>query len=619
LSFCGQRGIEFPEELTSLRELDLSGNQLTNITILGRATNVVELRLGENLLTRLQFQQPLLALQVLDLSGNLLTNLVLPPQCDRLESLHVEGNRLSTLNLPAGMGRLTELGLAGNRLRSLVLGDGMARLPALELSNVGVPNPEQSLSSLSLGAGMSSLASVDLSWHKLSALNLPPGLTSLRSLRLAGNPLTTLTLPDDVVSLQSLNVRFTELTRLESSARLENLTSLEIAGTRITELSLAGLTSLESLDARFVPLRSISFLAGMASVQRVGLSEGGGLRGEIKLPTGLHRLASLDLSYNQITNVVLPEDLTNLVELNLRFNRLSTLRLPSGLIHLQNLQLDLNGLHELDVPADMTGLSVLSLGANPIIDFAFLNRLPALTELYLENYPFTVLSLPSGLANLQVLDVSYSQGLSRFTVPPGFRSLRFLDVSGCRMSQLEVVEPLLALQTLWAGWNALANQEFLKKMPNLTYLSLHNNGLTRLALPATLTKLTKLDLTGNNLTLLVLPPSVAAIQIREINPGLLRTFSAAEGSAFNFSDPRPLGTTVYRYPLTPRVTSPRRSNARGFEFTVTGPPGVYKILSATEVGSWSELARLTNELGYAVFADRAASNFAHRFFQAAAP
>jgi hypothetical protein len=44
-----------------------------------------------------------------------------------------------------------------------------------------------------------------------------------------------------------------------------------------------------------------------------------------------------------------------------------------------------------------------------------------------------------------------------------------------------------------------------------------------------------------------------------------------------------------------------------FQFAITGPPGVYGILSPSNLAQWAELGITTNTLGSAVFTDVASS------------
>lgn len=66
------------------------------------------------------------------------------------------------------------------------------------------------------------------------------------------------------------------------------------------------------------------------------------------------------------------------------------------------------------------------------------------------------------------------------------------------------------------------------------------------------------------------------------------------------------GVNVFTYSLTVQLGRPR-GLAGVFQFAITGPPGVYGILSPSNLAQWAELGITTNTLGSAVFTDVASS------------
>jgi Leucine Rich repeats (2 copies) len=109
-------------------------------------------------------------------------------------------------------------------------------------------------------------------------------------------------------------------------------------------------------------------------------------------------LTALNLSENQLTNLVLPSDLNHLESLNLGGNQLTSLSLPSGLTNLVGLFVTGNQLTTLTLTPDMTQL----------IGFGFLGN------------PLTTLVLPEPLAATNLAgDVATlrNNGVSVFTYP----------------------------------------------------------------------------------------------------------------------------------------------------------------------------------------------------------
>jgi len=51
-----------------------------------------------------------------------------------------------------------------------------------------------------------------------------------------------------------------------------------------------------------------------------------------------------------------------------------------------------------------------------------------------------------------------------------------------------------------------------------------------------------------------------------------------------------------------------------FEFTITGPPGVYAVLASTNLVTWSEIGAVTNRFGSIGFLDSVGHSL--RFYRA---
>lgn len=126
---------------------------------------------------------------------------------------------------------------------------------------------------------------------------------------------------------------------------------------------------------------------------------------------GLTNLAFLNLSQNQLTNLMLPSDLNHLESLNLGANQLTSLNLPAGLTNLVGLFFVGNQLTNVTLPPDMTQLVALGFLANPLTTFV----LPE---------PLAAMNLAGDVASLQ------SQGVSVFTYPLTVRLVRLRQPIG---------------------------------------------------------------------------------------------------------------------------------------------------------------------------------------------
>ena len=261
-------------DLTSLRELDLTGNELTDLPefLVGLAT-LTKLQLAANRLTSLpEWLADLTEVSELDLSANNLTSL--PESIENLKGLtalylsgngltdmpswigsltdltklHVAGNRLTKLpESLSQLDRLIELSLGGNGLFSVPewLGD-LATLQRLYLSNCGLSSLPDSLTKLTI-------TGLDLTGNRLTMLRESFGnLASLKLALLAGNALNKL--PESIgnlTGLTGLDLSSNRLASLPNSiGNLAALTELNLNGNKLTELpqSLQNLVNLTELD-----------------------------------------------------------------------------------------------------------------------------------------------------------------------------------------------------------------------------------------------------------------------------------------------------------------------------------------------------------------------------------
>jgi hypothetical protein len=158
-------------------------------------------------------------------------------------------------------------------------------------------------------------------------------------------------------------------------------------------------------------------------------------------------------------------------------------------------------------------------------------------------------------------------------------------------------------------------------MTNLSSLDIESNALTSLTLPTGLTRLTTLDLAGNQFTTITLPPDMQQLTGFFVDRNPLTTLvlsepSAATNLAGTITSLRDQGISVFTYPLAVRLLSPRRTVAGAFQFTLTGPPGVYTVLASSDLATWSELGAATNLLGSVEFTDETTELSAQRFYRA---
>ena len=110
--------------LTNLTELNLSGNRITDISILGSLTNLTKLDLRYNQITDITFLGSLTNLTKLDLSYNQITNISFLGSLTNLTKLDLSYNQITDISFLRSLTNLTTLDLIYNQITALcVLGE----------------------------------------------------------------------------------------------------------------------------------------------------------------------------------------------------------------------------------------------------------------------------------------------------------------------------------------------------------------------------------------------------------------------------------------------------------------------------------------------------------------
>jgi formylglycine-generating enzyme required for sulfatase activity len=328
-------------------------------------------------------------------------------------------------------------------------------------------------------------------------------------------------------------------------------------------------------------------------------------------------LVSLDLQDNRITSFDFPTNLTKLTVLDLSENRFPQLTVP-GLRNLTSLRLENGKLTNLTFSAGLSKLTSLRAGFNQLSSLALPADMTNLTELSAYQNQLTKLTLPPSLANLETLNLDGNQ-FSELPLPAGLMKLEFIGLGGNRLTSFTVPADMTNLNVLRINDNQLTNLILAPSLNHLSLLVASRNQLRGLTLPPGLTSLAFLELNDNQITKITLPPDLQQLVALFMAGNPLATFVlseplAATGLASLVDSLRTQGLPVFTYPLAVSLASPRPTQAGPFEFTLTGPPGDYALLTSTNLTAWSALATVTNQRGSAVFTDEISS--AQKFYRA---
>ncbi len=418
------------------------------------------------------------------------------------------------------------------------------------------------------------LTNLDASSRDIRSLEGLEAARNLSVLNLQSNQLANLTFPNGLTNLNILDLSFNPLTNCTFPSGLTNLTSLIIEASSLSSLTLPA--DLRSLDSLLLERNQLT---------------------NLNLPTNLTHLDYLSLAQNGLTNLTLPVGLSALTVLDLWGNRLSSFTLPAGMTNLVLIRLFFNQLTNLTLPDDLSNLGGLDLDGNRLTSLTLSSNLNGLGSLHLKDNLLTNLNLSAAMTRLRFLDVEGNQ-LRNFTLPAGLTNLNYLRLSENQLTSLTLPTGLTNLAVLFLHFNQLTNLTLSPDLGNLVQINVRGNQLTSLTLPAGLTNLITLVLDGNPFATFVASEPMAATQLAAVVATL-----------------RNQGVVVFTYPLAIRLLAPLQTVDTFFVFTFTGPPGIYAVLSSTNLTAWSELAAVTNQQGIAVFVDLTSGLSPQKFYR----
>ena len=456
--------------LKNLEKLDLYGNDISKVS-LSDMPNLKELNIQKNPLSEVSLSG-ILNLIRLDLSGNALSEVSLS-NLPNLEHLSLGGSTISKLSL-SGLTNLTEL----STTRALS-GSIISKLSVSELTNLKGLSYRGYLSEISL-SNLPNLEELDLANNTLSEVSLP-NLPNLKLLDLANNTLSEVSLPD-----------------------MPNLETLDLANNTLSEVSLPDMPNLETLDLANNALSEVS-LPSMPNLKFLSLSNN--TLSEVSLPS-MPNLKFLSLSNNTLSEVSLP-NLPNLEILGLAINVLSEVSLPD-MPNLETLDLANNTLSEISLP-NLPNLASLWLFNNAFSE-VFLSDMPHLERLNIQKNPLSKISV-SDMPKLEYLSASpnSTSEISLSNLP----NLRDEYLWGYTISKLSL-SGITNLTELHLH-NRTISEVSLSAMPNLKRLTLYGNSISDVSGLLDLENLEFLDLTENPLNHAARRTHIPAIQARGVN------------------------------------------------------------------------------------------------------
>ena len=495
-----------------ITNLNLSNNEITDISVIAGYTILTDLDLGYNQITNISYISNHTALTTLYLNNNQITSVSDLASCSTLSNLYIQNNEITSLDgiqsittitgLYAANNNITDisnlstltllttLDLSGNQITGLTSLSSFSALVNLYLENCGI-------SDLTEICKVTSLKDLNLAGNNITAMvksgdgNVTLNkLTQLKKLNLSNNKITEI--PDTMKGLtllEELNLENTEAGKNEitSIANIVNFTGLKILnlnGNKVSELpTLTALTKLEELYLKNNSISDISNLDGVKTT-----------------------LTALNLAGNsEIKDIEKISELTKLEELDLTGNAtiqdiIGTLN-KSNLTELKSLVLRSTGITEMPQLTKFTKLESLDISSNGIEDISLISSAKTLKKLYLTGNNIKNIEPLKTLTNLVYLSLTGNVGISDISAVSNLEKLTAFSANLCQeISNVDALENLTELRTVWLGNNKIKDISKLSKLTKLKELKLEENEISDIGALSSLTNLTTLEIQNNKIS-----------------------------------------------------------------------------------------------------------------------
>ena len=342
--------------LKNLKQLDLEGNGLSDISALAEYTGLTVLGIADNRVKDISPLSGLVKLQELNVKNNEIEDISPLKDMKELRTLYLWENQVENISPLSGLTKLTKLNLVNNRVADISPLSGLTELTELRLAD-----------------------------NRVTDISPLSGLVKLQGLYMSGNRIPDISPLSGLTELTYLGINESTIEDLTPLRSLTKLEKLYVRNSCVSDLTpLSGLGALHTLDVSETQVTDIAPLAGLSGLQALNL---GGLARDGRRLADLTPLSSL----------------VNLQVLVLYENELQDLAPLSGLVNMEELSLDTNSVSDLTPLAGMEKLRILNIAHTAVSDLTPLKGFTNLTELTITDTPVTDTSCLDGLEGLQII------------------------------------------------------------------------------------------------------------------------------------------------------------------------------------------------------------------------
>ena len=350
-------GVSFTSDV---KELNLSGKGITDISVLRHCTQLERLDLSNNNISYIGALESVRTLKWLNLSNNKIANVSSLDVLTHLTYLDIENNQISNITPLSSLTALTEFYASNNPIyNGHTALTYMTNLTKLSLKNTNLNDngldkiPTNALKELDVrnNAGLTGAKVLDMK-DRLPSCNI-----------IHDEYVTDVTLGNKSFDRASTTVdaSYSSVINISALNQFTNLKHLNLSGNGISNFQpLRDLKGLETLELKSTGLSDPSVLVNQTSVTKMNLAD------------------------NNLNNVYALSSCVALKDLNLSGNKRLTDVVPLGYCtQLEILRLDHTGVTDLSVLPNLTKLHTLYLDGCAIRDFTQLYRCANLRSLYI--------------------------------------------------------------------------------------------------------------------------------------------------------------------------------------------------------------------------------------------
>ncbi len=364
----------------------------------------------------------------------------------------------------------------GKRLTELTSADDEALLNIKELVV-----PQSGIATIpSAVRFLKNLETIELQYNKITDITPLYGCVNIKVLNLEGNRIENIDL-SVFPKLEELNLSFTGLNVMPEFTGNPLIKRIYLRGNNIKAVtSIEGVDSLSYIDLAGNRLQSLDIIGAftMSNDEVSTLDISYNNISDIGFTKNISGLKSLNAAYNVISNGI--SDIPpSLERLDISHNGIKEGQGLSGIIGIKYLDISQNEFADLSDIASLTALVSLDASHNKIADALGIKNSVSLKTLYLSNNLLEELPISDTPSSLEVIDVS-SNKIADITGISAYTNLTRLDASWNKIADISPIGGMDKLFEADFGYNSITafSPVLYKQTPSLKVLKLSGNAFT---------------------------------------------------------------------------------------------------------------------------------------------